>query len=425
MVFNVQPLIEVNVQRDHRIGLGISLMAATRGPKNDQKCLAVNALRSRSDGSPGPAEKAGVKIGDLLVTANGHTITSLASLKRVLDQSTHVRLLIERKTNIEHESETAICDGHYPEIVSLHVVRAFPTEKLGAELAEVRTIRHNQEDSDSDDEDKKPFVVVKNIRAGPFLRAGLNRNDVVLAIDDYNVTTLKQCYSLVQGKTDMEFVVHRMTRGRDGKGRRKHKIYTFNITISDELGLGLNLKEITSDYEDEEWNTFLYVNRLREYPNGDPGPGLIAGIQPFDLLLKINSVKIHSVSDIKHAIQGQRTAQCEVRRIIYEFNTYHTDRHCVSNKEIVIVTRAPDESLGLSLKKRNNESADPFLVVTKVRSGSPSDRSGIKVRDIIWRVQEQRVTRLSDIKNIIDGLQEIEITLARSYINNRAESDTI
>ena len=86
------------------VGLGMNLLASTHGPKNNQKCLAVNAFRSRADGSPGPAEKAGVKIGDLLVTVNGFVITDFASFKRALTlgKSKYVTLELERKKKGEN-----------------------------------------------------------------------------------------------------------------------------------------------------------------------------------------------------------------------------------------------------------------------------------------------------------------------------------
>ena len=410
-----QPLLEVEIVKDHHVGLGMSMIASTHGPNDDQDRLVVNALRSRPDGSKGPAQEVGVKIGDLLVTANGYAITDFASLKRAVGNSKFVTIELERKASIEKLPEPVNYDGHYPEIVLLNVIRDSPATKLGAKLAEM----HEHGHSSYYDDDEDSHMVVKHISAGPLLHAGLNLDDVILTIDDYNVATLKQLSSLVQNKTDMEFVVKRMSRSQGGKGRRENNTYTFNITISDEMGLGLNLKEIKSGLGERSSNTFLYVKDLREYPNGDPGPGLIAGVRPYDLLLKIKGTEIHTITDAKRAMEGEETVECEVRRLIHQFSAYDPNDQDDSNEETVVVTRAAGESLGLALSEAYGaKSANPFLLVTKVRSGSAGERSGIQVHDIIRQVQHKEVSHLHDLQKGIDGLEEFELTVRRRAKKN-------
>merc|ERR1711937_888970 len=71
----IVPLVQIDIARDRHVGLGMSMVGSTH---NGHDCLVVNALRSRPDGSPGPAEEADVQIGDILVTVNGGTITDFA-----------------------------------------------------------------------------------------------------------------------------------------------------------------------------------------------------------------------------------------------------------------------------------------------------------------------------------------------------------
>ena len=404
----LQPVVKVELAMERGVGLGMNMVASTHGPKNDQKCLAVNALRDRADGSPGPAEKAGVKIGDLLVTVNGFVITDFASLKRAVGNSKIVTLQLERQVQFEDQHNY---DGYYPEIVLLQVTRASPKEKMGAALSEV----HEHGHSSYYDDDEETHVVVKNVSVGPLQRAGLKAHDVFLSINDHNVATLKQVSSLTEGKTDIEFVVKRMTPSQNVEGRRENKTYTFDINVSDELDLGLNLKAIKSGLGDKSSDSYLYVKDFREYPNGDPGPGLIAGVRQYDLLLKLNGMEIYTVADVRRAIEGEETVQCEVRRMIHQFGASHDKQQSASNEAIVVVTRAPGESLGLSLVEAYGpEFIDPFLVVTKVRSGGPGERSGIKVRDIIWQVEEQDIFQVGDIKDIISGLEKFKITIRRN-----------
>ena len=262
-------------------------------------------------------------------------------------------------------------------------------------------------------------IVASQVFDGPLYQSGLMENDVFLTVDHLNIHTPEDLYSAIQNKTDMEFVVKRMARSR-GQGRRENKIYTFHINISRELGLGLNLKMITSDFENEKANTFLYVSELREYPNGEPGPGLVAGVRPYDLLLKMNGVEIHTIADVKGAIQGKETVQCEVRRMIRHLNEERarkmtSPKHKRLYEEItVLMTRTGGESLGLSLSEAYCGGSDnPFVIVTNVRSGSVAERVGIKVRDIIWQVQQKPVLHIHDLKGIITGLDKFEITVRR------------
>ena len=399
------------------MGIGMSMIASTHGPNNDQKCLAVNALRDRADGSPGPAEKAGVKIGDLLVTVNGFVITDFASLKRAVGNSKIVTLQLERQVQFEDQHNY---DGHYPEIVLLQVMRASPKEKMGAELSEV----HEHGHSSYYDDDEETHIAVKNVSVGPLQRAGLKAHDVFLSINDHNVATLKQVSSLTEGKTDIEFVVKRMTPSQNAEGRRENKTYTFDINVSDELDLGLNLKAIKSGLGGRSSDSFLYVKDFREYPNGDPGPGLIAGVRPYDLILKINGVRIDAIADVKRAIKGKKTVQCEVRRMIRHLNARRHRRLSLDDplsdagsrvhEETLFINRTGGESLGLSLSEAYGRGSDtPVLIVTKVRIGSVGDKVGIRVRDIIWQVEQKPVLHLHNLKELIAGLDKFEITVRR------------
>ena len=195
-----------------------------------------------------------------------------------------------------------------------------------------------------------------------------------------------------------------------GEGRRENKLYTINITISNELGLGLNLKQIESGFENDSSNTFLYVKELREYSDFSPGPGLTAGVRQYDLVLKINDMTVHTLADAKRAIEGQETAKCEVRRMI----RYRPKRHGEAHEIDITVTRAAGESLGLSLLDTYGaDSADPFLVVTKVRSAGPGERADIKVQDIVRRAQGQDIYNLDDLKRLIGDLEKFELTIRR------------
>merc|ERR1719174_2511407 len=71
---HVKPLLEVELFRDRHVGLGMSMTSTTYGHHDEYTCLAVNALRDRPDGSPGPAHEAGVLVGDLVLTANGYAV---------------------------------------------------------------------------------------------------------------------------------------------------------------------------------------------------------------------------------------------------------------------------------------------------------------------------------------------------------------
>merc|ERR1711988_162090 len=160
--------------------------------------------------------------------------------------------------------------------------------------------------------------------------------------------------------------VKRMTPSENAKGRRENKTYTFDVNVSDELDLGLNLKGIKSGLGEKSSDSFLYVKDLREYPNGDPGPGLVAGVRPYDLLLRINGVEIDAISDVKRAIKGKKTVQCEVRRMIRQLTVGRHRKLSLDDplsdsgvhEETLVVTRTGGESLGLSLSEAYGGGSD-------------------------------------------------------------------
>ena len=289
-------------------------------------------------------------------------------------------------------------EQHYPEVVKLRVTRDSPLTPLGIQIK----VFNN---------DNGTRVVASGVQDGPMYRSGLNENDIFLTVDNLNIHTSDHLFSAIKDKTDMEVVVKRMSRSR-GEGRRENKIHTFDITLSRELGLGLNLKMIRSDYENEKAHTFLYVSELREYSNGNPGPGLIAGIRQYDLILKMNGVDIHTVAQVREVIEGEETVQCQVRRMIHQFKAYDENE---SSDEIVIIERAAGEPLGMSLSESyDGESVDPFLIVTKVRDGGAGFRAGVEIHDIIVQIGGEDVNDLDDLKARIAGAERIELTVRRA-----------
>jgi len=296
------------------------------------------------------------------------------------------------------------------------VRRASPATKMSAKLAEVHA--HGQS-SYYDEEDETSHVVVQDVWDGQLYQGGLLVNDVVLTIDDYNVETLQQVASLVRGKVEMDFVVKRMSQSQGENSRRENKVHILNITICPTLGLGLNLQEIKSGLGDNSSNTFLYVKELREYSDFSPGPGLIAGVRQYDLLLRVNDRAVHTINDIRRAIEGQETAKCEVRRMIRHFSAghpFHPEQHNEAKEVDLTVTRAAGESLGLSLSESYGaDSGKPFLYVTKVRKDSPGERAGIRVQDILWRAQGQDVHNLDDLKKLIARLGQFQLTVRRHF----------
>ena len=279
----------------------------------------------------------------------------------------------------------------------LDVRRASPETSMGAQVIETHVPSSGS------------CVLVQDVGTGPLYQSGLIAGDILLTVQNFNVETLEHFNSIVQGKTDMQFVVKRMSqKSQDGKGRRENKMHTCNITISNELGLGLQLKEVKSGTEESK--TFLYVKELREYPNGDPGPGLVAGVRQYDLVLRINDVAIHTIADAQRAIQGQQTAKCEVRRMIHRLSSDQGD----TEEVILTFAVAPDKSLGLSLTEAYRaKSVDPVLVVTNVRGGSAAERAGIKLRDIVCQVEGKDITILDDLKEKTRGLEKFKITVRR------------
>jgi len=149
---------------------------------------------------------------------------------------------------------------------------------------------------------------------------------------------------------------------------------------------------------------------------------LLAGVRQHDLVLQINDVAVHHISDAKNAIRGQQTAFLVIRRMVREYSShhpYHPKHHHGAEEVTVLVEREDDEYMGLSMTEAYGAESDrPFLVVQNVRPGGAADRAGIEYHDIIWQAAGQDVFHLDEMRQCLDGLNEFELLLRRHDFEN-------
>ena len=409
----LQDIKEITIVKDPKLGLGMSISTSYDPSKNE--CLVVNQLRYHDDGSPGPAAQAGMQVGDEVMTVDGEPIESFEDFKRRVRGLNSVTIEVGRgpTESIELEDNDA-----YPEILLLHIRRDTPTVPLSAKVSQV----HGHGHTDFHDSKDVSFLVVKDVWGGPFYKAGVAIDDVILTVRNHHVESLKQVGELIEGRCEFDVVVKRMTASEDGSGHRRSKTHTCNVNIDGKLGLGLNLKEIQSGLGNRASKTFLYVKEVKQYPDGSPGPALVAGVRQHDLVLEINGAPVHCIRDAKNAIRGQQTASLVIRRMVREYSPHHPhhpNHHHGAEQVTVLIARKEGESMGLSVTEAYGAaSTQPFLVVQNVRSGGAADRAGIQYHDIIWKAAGEDVCHLDEMRQFTEGLNQFELAVRRHDFEN-------
>src|SRR3569623_1680435 len=144
-----------------------------------------------------PAQKAGIKVGDVVLEFNGVTITDSASLPPMVGR-THIGDEVQVKLIRNVKPLTVkVRIGELPPEDAVKLVG--PAEKnkasntrLGAGVAELTSEQKQAL------EGKKSGVYVEDVKGGPARNAGLRRGDVILMINNVDVKNLAHFQQLVK-----------------------------------------------------------------------------------------------------------------------------------------------------------------------------------------------------------------------------------
>jgi S1-C subfamily serine protease len=307
--------------------------------------------------------------------------------------------------------EANLYDDHYPEVLQLHVRRAKASDRLRVRLTEI--FGHGNQASDISQDS---HVVVKGVSPGPFEKAGILPNDVVLAVQNHFVCTVPELSKLVQGLQEFDVIVKRMASSKYEQHPRQ-KSFDCRVDVDAEVGLGLNLQEIQSGQGKTTSLTYIFVRGLTEHSNGKPGPSLLAGVRNYDLLLAVNDNEVYTIRDVQRQISNKSFAKLTLRRMVREYSKDHPYHPCnqhAAQQFEVNLHRNPGQSLGVTLTEAYTaDSGDPFLVVQRVGKGTPAYKAGILFHDIFWQVDGHDIFSLSDLKKFCEGRSSVTITIRR------------
>ncbi|MFT4047073.1 MAG: DegQ family serine endoprotease [Solimonas sp.] len=139
-----------------------------------------------------PADKAGLKAGDLVVSANGKDITDFPQLRSIvglLHVGDKVDMKLYRDGKLKNVTVTVGKDTQQ----ATAVTKDTSPRLAGATFAPV--------DDSMRDDDIDSGIVVKSVQQGsPAAKAGLRPNDVIIAINRQPVTTMEDFNKLISAK---------------------------------------------------------------------------------------------------------------------------------------------------------------------------------------------------------------------------------
>lgn len=144
-----------------------------------------------------PAEKAGLKQGDVLLKYNGHPIGSIGSLRNtiaLMNPGTKLKLLVLRKD--KSTSEIIVEVGNFPQQSELQPSSKTSQKenKLGIEIQELTP----ELASSLGYGDQKGVVISKVQPSSPAAWAGLKKGTLIVSVNQQAVLSLDQFYKLLE-----------------------------------------------------------------------------------------------------------------------------------------------------------------------------------------------------------------------------------
>ncbi len=153
-------------------------------------------------------------------------------------------------------------------------------------------------------------------------------------------------------------------------------------------------------------------------------PASAAGLQQGDVILRLNGVELHNVSDLRNQIaliQPGSKVILDIMRSSREMKIQVTIGEQPANFGKGGLGPNSDESLekfGLTLQQLTPELAKRFsyeensgLIISDVASGSPAEAAGLKPGQLVEEVNRERVRNLKDLDTILKQSDSDKILL--------------
>lgn len=193
--------------------------------------------------------------------------------------------------------------------------------------------------------------------------------------------------------------------------------------------LGIYPQELTSDlkkkFKMKEEETGILVSQVEEN-----SPAHKAGIKDGDIILEFDGKKVENVSKFRILVAQTKIGKNvkililrEGKKITLETKIGELKDNIAQKEE----EKIESEWLGIVVDDLKNEYKDKFnitvdkgVVITNIDNNSPVIESGLRVGDVIVKIEDMRITNISDYKNAEKKYgknEDVLLTLKRGNLN--------
>jgi serine protease Do/serine protease DegQ len=142
-----------------------------------------------------------------------------------------------------------------------------------------------------------------------------------------------------------------------------------------------------------------------------------AGLQPGDIITRVNDEKVKSATELRNAIGMQRVGTKVRLEIVRDGNTRTVTAELGEGASAAEPVTAADIHQGLAgaeLTDADTSSGGPAgVLVASVANGSPAAQRGLRTGDIIIAVNRQRVSNVQALRDAAEGSQSLLLNIKR------------
>jgi len=178
--------------------------------------------------------------------------------------------------------------------------------------------------------------------------------------------------------------------------------------------LGVQIQDVTPDVAkslklDREVKGVIVADVFKGSP-ADKG-----GLEQGDVVIAFNGKQVETVAELRNLVAQTRPGQTATLKVIRNKKQMNVRVKIGDLEKLQQLARADkgNETLGVTVEKITPEIANKLglknttgVVIARVASGSPADRSGLKAGDIVFRVGNQVVKDPEQFNKLVSELAE-------------------